>query len=101
FHSFLTDASAIRPLDGPPVQRVILQEEVSSHIEALGRFRDIVYVSRLPEIALSGQLPLNAAPAPSAPGDPVAFRQSLRLLVLLANGEAVVGYYEERPLKTT
>ena len=98
FHSYLPEASDIRPLDGPPAGQVLLHEEVSSHIESQGRLRDLVYVSRLPEVALSGQLPLNAVPPPPPVGDPLALRQSLRHLVLLANAEAGVGYYEEQPL---
>lgn len=98
FHSYLPEPMEIRPLDGPPAAQILLQEEVSSHVEALGRQRDLVYVSRLPEVAVVGQLPLNAVPAPPPVGDLVAFRQSLRHLVLLANGNAGVGYFEEQPL---
>lgn len=98
FHSFLPEAMAIRPLDGPPAARVIVQEEVSSHYEAQGRRRDTVYVSRLPEVSVLGHLPLNAVPVPPPPGDPIALRRTLRRLVLLANADAGVGYFEEQPL---
>lgn len=98
FHNFLPEASAIRPLDGPPSSFITLQEEVSSHIEARGRRLDNVYVSRLPELAVSALLPLGAVPPPTLAGDAAAFRRSLRRLVLLGTGEASAGYYEEQPL---
>ena len=97
FHDFLPDPNPIRLFDQPSRANLSANEEVSSHIEATGRGRNDLFVSRYPEVGLSGSLPLTRAYARPAPGDSDAERHFLRHLVLYAGVDAGVGRFHEQP----
>ena len=97
FHDFLPEPNPITLFDAPSRGGLGLSEEVSTHVAARGRLRDDLYVSRLPEVSLSGQIPLTRVVSPSIPGDPQAFRESLRHLVFYADAQETVGAYREQP----
>ena len=78
FHDFLPQPNPIVLFETPSRGGLTLGEEGSIHVAANGRRRDDLYVSRLPEITLHGQLPLTPLPDRPALGDPDAFRQALR-----------------------
>lgn len=96
FHDFLPEANPIRLFDEPPRGAVGLAEVLSVHQSAQGNRRDDLYVTRLPELTLTGQLPLTPIPAPPAYGDPRAFRSALRHIVLYANAQETYGNYREQ-----
>lgn len=95
FHDFLPDRDPIRLFEGPARANLSLDEEVSTHQEAIGRRQDNIYVSRLPEASLSGTLPLTSAPPPLVGTDPEAFRRQLRQVRLVAFAQAGFGEYRE------
>ena len=97
FHDFLPEPNPIRLFDTPSRGGVGFAEELSVHVAAQGRLRDDLYVSRLPEVTLRGQLPLTPPPGPPAYGDPQAFRAALRHLVFYADAQETVGEYREQP----
>ncbi len=97
FHDFLPERNPIRLFDAPARGGLGLAEEVSSHVAASGRLRDDLYVSRLPEVTLRGDVPLTRLPAPPTYGDPEAFRAALRHLVLYAEAQETFGEYHEQP----
>ena len=70
FHDFLPEPNPILLFDAPSRGGLGLTEEVSTHVAARGRLRDDLYVSRLPEVTLSGQIPLTRVVTPPADGDP-------------------------------
>lgn len=96
FTDFLPDPNPISLFNAPSHGGLYLGEDLSTHIASSGRRRTDLYVSRLPEIALSGDLPLT--PVPKAPlyGDPQAFRAALRHFVLYAQARETLGYYREQ-----
>jgi len=96
FHDFLPEPNPIHLFDVPPRGGLDLAEELSVHVSAQGRRRDDLYVSRLPEVTLRGQIPLSRPPAPPADGDPQAFRAALRHLVFYADAQETVGDYREQ-----
>ena len=53
-------------------------------------------MSRLPEVIVTGQVPVTPVPAPPVYGDPSAFRRSLRHIVLYADAQETVGSYREQ-----
>lgn len=95
FHDFLPDRNPIRLFDGPARATLAVDEEISTHQEAIGRRQDNIYVSRLPEATLSATLPLSAAPPPLTGTDPEAFRRQLRQVRLVAFAQAGLGEYRE------
>lgn len=97
FHDFLPEPNPIRLFDTPSRGGLGLAEELSIHVAARGRLRDDLYVSRLPEVTLRGQIPLTRPPAPPAYGDAGAFRAALRHLVFYADAQETVGEYREQP----
>ena len=97
FHDFLPERNPIRLFSAPSRGGLGLAEELSSHVAASGRLRDDLYVSRLPEVTLRGDIPLTRLPAPPAYGDPEAFRTALRHLVFYAEAQETVGQYREQP----
>ncbi len=97
FHDFLPEPNPIRLFDVPSRGGLGLAEELSTHVAARGRLRDDLYVSRLPEVTLRGQIPLTRPPAPPAYGDARAFRAALRHLVFYADAQETVGEYHEQP----
>ena len=97
FHDFLPEPNPILLFNAPSRGGLSLSEEVSTHVASRGRLRDDLYVSRLPEVALSGELPLTRVLAPPTGGDPQAFRDSLRHVVLYADAQEMVGQYREQP----
>jgi len=96
FHDFLPEPNPIRLFDVPSRGGLGLAEELSVHVSAQGRRRDDLYVSRLPEVTLHGQLPLSRPPPPPAYGDAGAFRAALRHLVFYAEAQETVGDYREQ-----
>ena len=96
FRDFLPEANPISLFDVPERGSLTLGEEVSIHMSAQGNKRDDLYVSRLPEVMLTGQVPLTPVPAPPVYGDPDAFRRSLRHIVLYADAQEAVGSYREQ-----
>jgi len=97
FYDFLPEPNPIRLFDTPSRGGLGLAEELSAHVAARGRLRDDLYVSRLPEVTLRGQIPLTRLPAPPAYGDAGAFRAALRHLVFYAEAQETVGEYREQP----
>ncbi len=96
FHDFLPQPNPIILFDTPGRGGLTLTEEGSIHVAASGRRRDDLYVSRLPEITLHGQLPLTRLPGRPAAGDPAAFREALRHVVLYLDAQETVGSYREQ-----
>jgi len=96
FHDFLPDANPIRLFDTPSHGGVKLAEVVSLHQAAQGRKRDDLYVTRLPEVTLLGQLPLTAIPEAPVSGDPSEFRRGLRHLVVYGDVQQTYGSYREQ-----
>ena len=97
FHDFLPEPNPILLFDAPARGGLGLSEEVSTHVAARGRLRDDLYVSRLPEVSLSGQIPLTRVVTPLVAGDPQSFRASLRHLAFYADAQETVGAYREQP----
>ena len=97
FHDFLPERNPIRLFNSPSRGGLGLAEELSSHVAASGRLRDDLYVSRLPEVTLRGDIPLTRLPAPPAYGDPEAFRAALRHLIFYAEAQETYGEYHEQP----
>ena len=98
FHTILPSPDPIQPFGGPPRPGLTLSEEVTSHIERAGRLRSDLSVSGLPDVSLSGSLPLVHQSAPTPYGDPDAFRRALRQIVPIVTAQVGVGFYrEERP----
>ena len=95
FHDFLPEPNPIRLFNTPSRGYLGLAEELSEHIAARGRLRDDLYVTRLPEVTLSGQIPLTKPPLSLASHDPKAFRAALRHLVFYADAQETVGNYRE------
>ncbi len=96
FHDFLPQPNPIDLFQTPGRGGLTLGEEGSIHVAANGRRRDDLYVSRLPEITLHGQLPLTPLPDPPATGDPSAFRAALRRVVLYLDAQETIGSYREQ-----
>lgn len=96
FHDFLPEANPIRLFDGASQGGVTLAEVVSVHLAAQGRKRDDLYVTRLPELTLTGQFLLTPVPDAPASGDPKAFRDTLRHLVVYADAQETYGNYREQ-----
>ena len=96
FTDFLPDPNPIQLFNAPSHGGLYLGEDLSTHVASSGRLRNDLYVSRLPEASLSGDIPLT--PVPKAPiyGDPQAFRASLRHIVLYAQARETIGYYREQ-----
>ncbi len=105
FRDFLPDPDPIQLFNAPSHGGLYLAENLSTHVAASGNLRNDLYVSRLPEVTLSGNVPLS--PVPSAPiaGDPQSFRAYLRHIVLYAEAQETVGEYREQlsiaPYSTT
>ena len=97
FHDFLPDSNPIHLFDQPGRAGLSANEEASYHIEATGRGRDDLFVSRYPEVSLSGSLPVTRVYLLPAPGDPDAFRHYLRHVALYAGLDAGVGRFHEQP----
>ena len=96
FHDFLPQPNPINVFDTPGRGGLTLGEEGSIHVAANGRRRDDLYVSRLPEVTLHGQIPLTPLPDRPAADDPAAFRQALRHVVLYLDAQETVGSYREQ-----
>jgi len=96
FHDFLPEPNPIHLFDVPSRGGLGLAEELSVHVSAQGRRRDDLYVSRLPQVTLHGQIPLSRPPVPPAYGDAGAFRAALRHLVFYADAQETVGDYREQ-----
>ncbi len=98
FRDFLPDPNPIQLFNAPSHGGLYLGEDLSTHVASSGRRRTDLYVSRLPEVTLSGNIPLS--PVPSAPidGDPQSFRAALRHVVLYAQAQQTIGEYEEQSL---
>lgn len=95
FHDILPDRNPIRLFDGPPRASLSLNEEISTHEEAIGRRQDNIYVSRQPEATVDATLPLSPIPPPLAGTDPLAFRRQLQQVRLIAFAQAGLGEYRE------
>ncbi len=96
FHDILPDRNPIQLFDGFARPGLSLNEEVSTHQEALGRRRDDVYISRLPEVSLNATVPLSPAPQPLTGTDPEAFRRQLRQVRFVAFAQAGMGEFREQ-----
>ena len=96
FTDFLPDPNPIPLFNTPSHGGLYLGEDLSTHIASSGRRRTDLYVSRLPEVNLSGDLPLTPVPKPPIYGDPKSFRANLKHLVLYAQARETVGYYREQ-----
>ena len=96
FTGFLPDPNPIQLFNAPSHGGLYLGEDLSTHIASSGRLRNDLYVSRLPEVNLSGDLPLTPVPKAPAPGDPQAFRANLKHIVIYAQARETIGYYREQ-----
>lgn len=96
FTGFLPDPNPIQLFNAPSHGGLYLGEDLSTHIAASGRLRNDLYVSRLPEVNLSGDIPLTPVPKAPASGDPQAFRAALKHIVLYAQARETIGYYREQ-----
>ncbi|MDQ2800137.1 MAG: hypothetical protein M3Y13_10895, partial [Armatimonadota bacterium] len=97
FHDFLPDQNPIRLFDAPPLGLLQSNEELSYHLEASGRRRDDLYVTRVPEVSLYGRLPLTHVPLQPTATDAAAFREYLSRPVVYLDAQAMTGYYREEP----
>ena len=95
FIDFLPDPNPILLFNTPSHGGLYLSEDLSTHIAASGRLRNDLYVSRLPEVSLSGDVPLTPVPKAPVYGDPQSFRTALKHVVLYAQAHDTVGYYQE------
>lgn len=96
FTDFLPDPNPIQLFNSPSRGGLYLGEDLSVHIAASGRRRNDLYVSRLPEVTLSGDIPLTPVPKGPVYGDPQSFRAALRHIVLYAQARESIGYYREQ-----
>ncbi len=96
FVDFLPDPNPIQLFNAPSHGGLYLGEDLSTHVASSGRLRNDLYVSRLPEVNLSGDLPLTPVPKAPVSGDPQAFRANLKHLVLYAQARETIGYYREQ-----
>ena len=96
FQDFLPDPNPILLFNAPSRGGLYLGEDLSVHVAASGRRRNDLYVSRLPEVALSGDIPLTPVPTAPVPGDPQSFRAALRHVVVYAQAQETVGDYREQ-----
>ena len=96
FQDFLPDPNPIRLFETASHGGLNLGEDLSVHVAASGRKRNDLYVSRLPEVTLSGSLPLTPVPNEPIPGDPQSFRAALRHIVLYVQAQETVGDYREQ-----
>jgi hypothetical protein len=99
FHSFIPESDPIRLFAERSRGGLDLNEQLSSHIASSGNERDDLYVTRLPELRLSGNVPLTRVLALPNNGDPVAFRDYLRHPTLYAGSSWSFGQYYEEPTK--
>ena len=97
FHDFLPDGNPIRVFDTAPRANISASEELSYHVEATGRGRNDLFVSRYPEVSVGGNLPLTRAYALPAPDDADAFRHYLRHLTLYVGADVDLGRFHEQP----
>ena len=100
FQDFLPDPNPIQLFNAPSHGGLYLGEDLSTHVAASGNRRTDLYVSRLPEVTLSGNLPLSAVPTAPIAGDPQSFRSALRHTVLYAQAQQTIGEYEEQSLSS-
>ena len=96
FQDFLPDPDPIQLFNSPSHGGLDLGEDLSVHVAASGRRRNDLYVSRLPEVSLNGNLPLTPVPDAPIPGDPQSFRAALRHVVLYVQAQETVGDYREQ-----
>ena len=96
FQDFLPDPNPIQLFNAPSYGGLYLGEDLSTHVSASGRRRNDLYVSRLPEVTLSGNIPLSPVPTAPIAGDPQSFRSALRHIVLYAQAQQTIGEYEEQ-----
>ncbi len=99
FHSFLPESDPIRLFATRSRGGLDLSEELSSHIASSGNERDDLYVTRLPEIRLSGDAPVTRVLARPNTGDPTAFREYLRHPTIYVGASSSFGQYYEEPTK--
>ena len=96
FRDFLPDPDPIQLFNSPSHGGLYLAENLSTHVAASGNLRNDLYVSRLPEVTLSGNVPLSPVPSAPVAGDPQSFRAYLRHIVLYALAQETVGSYREQ-----
>ncbi|MGO8672939.1 MAG: hypothetical protein ACLQVD_16455, partial [Capsulimonadaceae bacterium] len=97
FHQFMPVGLTITPLAPRGVGGILTSEEVSFNMLSSGRDQTNLFVSRLPELHLSGAVPLGRVRAAPNDGDPRHYRQYLRQIVLYAGASADAGKYVELP----
>ncbi len=98
FQDFLPDPNPIQLFNAPSHGGLYLGENLSTHVAASGNRRTDLYVSRLPEVTLSGSIPLSPVPNAPVAGDPQSFRAALRHVVLYAQAQQTIGEYEEQSM---
>ncbi len=96
FHDFLPGGNLVSLFDQPSTATLNANEEVSAHIPTEGNGRSDLYVTRYPEINLSGSIPLTPVYGLPAPDDPATFRAYLRHLVVYAGASVDVGQFYEQ-----
>jgi hypothetical protein len=97
FHDYLPGGNLISLFNQPSSATLNASERLAYHIPTQGNNRNDLYVSRYPEIGLSGSLPLNHVYGQPAPGDPEVFRNYLRHIAVYAGAGVEVGRYHEQP----
>ena len=96
FTDFLPDPNPISLFNAPSHGGLYLDENLSVHVAASGHRRDDLYISRLPEITLNGDLPLTPVPRQPVYGDPRSFRAGLKHIVLYLQARETIGDYREQ-----
>ena len=96
FTDFLPDPNPISLFNMPSHGGLYLDENLSVHVAASGNRRTDLYISRLPEISLSGNLPLTPVPKVPLYGDPSSLRAALKHIVLYLQARETVGDYREQ-----
>ena len=96
FTDFLPNPNPISLFSVPSRGGLYLDENLSVHVSASGNRRTDLYVSRLPEISLSGDLPLTPVPKAALYGDPSSFRATLKHIVLYLQARETLGDYREQ-----
>ena len=97
FYQFVPWPVSIKPLEphgGPGLATV---EQVSANIESSGNQQNFLFVSRLPELGLTANLPLSPVTKRPDGDDPNVFRSYLRRPILYAGASTIFGHYDERP----
>jgi hypothetical protein len=97
FYQFVPWPVTVKPLDPHPGAGLSAVEQVGVHLATSGNEHNDLFVSRLPEVGISGVLPLTRITTRPTGGDPAEFRRYLRRPVFYAGASSTFGNYLEQP----